>query len=47
MAARPTRPEVSGARREKPQGKLARFADARKNNNDLLADCERLLLREA
>ena len=34
-------------RREKPQGKLARFSDARKNNNDLLADCERLLLREA
>lgn len=34
-------------RREKPTGKLARFSDARKNNNDLLADCERLLLREA
>lgn len=33
-------------RREKPLGKMARFADARKNNNDLLADCERLLLRE-
>jgi rubrerythrin len=26
---------------------MARFAAARKNNNDLLADCERLLLREA
>lgn len=47
MAARPAKPEANGPRREKPQGKLARFADARKNNNDLLADCERLLLREA
>lgn len=26
---------------------MARFAAAQKNNNDLLADCERLLLREA
>lgn len=25
---------------------MARFVEARKNNNDLLADCERLLLRE-
>jgi rubrerythrin len=43
----PPRTPPDGSRREKPQGKLARFADARKNNNDLLADCERLLLREA
>lgn len=37
---------ADGRRREKPTGKLARFSDARKNNNDLLADCERLLQRE-
>lgn len=36
-----------GARREKPLGKLARFADARKANNDLLTDIERHLLYEA
>lgn len=38
---------VAKPRREKPVGKLARFAEAQKNNNDLLADCERLLLHEA
>ena len=45
--ARKSSAEDDGPRREKPLGKMARFADARKNNNDLLADCERLLLREA
>jgi hypothetical protein len=40
-------PGVAGPRREKPIGSSARFAQARKNENDLLADCERLLLHEA
>lgn len=40
-------PSEPSPRRAKPSGRLARFAAARKNNNDLLADCERLLLREA
>lgn len=44
---RATKDGQPAPRREKPVGKMARFADARKNNNDLLADCERLLLREA
>lgn len=46
MARRGSPPEGPSPRREKPLGTLARFAEARKNNNDLLADCERLLLRE-
>lgn len=38
---------AEGPRREKPTGQAARFGAARKNENDLLADCERLLLAEA
>lgn len=47
--ARRSSPSPAGdaPRREKPSGRVARFAAARKNQNDLLADCERLLLREA
>jgi rubrerythrin len=33
-------------RREKPVGRMKRYAEARRNNNDLLADIERMLLRE-
>ncbi len=39
-------PGDDAPRRQKPVGKMKRLAEARKNNNDLLADCERLLLRE-
>lgn len=43
----PAAPAAAKPRREKPTGRLARFAEAKKSNNDLLADCERLLLAES